>query len=113
MKPPNEVAELFKESCYDCHSHESKYPWYSSIAPFSWIVKHDIEEGREHLNFSLWATYDQKKANHKLEECYEEIEEGEMPLSGYTMMHGNAKLSKNEVEKITQWIKGVTDIEEH
>lgn len=95
-QPSEEIATLIKAACYDCHSHQAKYPWYSNVAPISWMVEHHIEEGREHLNFSKWGSYDTKKANHKLEECIEEIEEGEMPMKPYVVMHSEAKMSKEQ-----------------
>ncbi len=95
-QPSEEIATLIKAACYDCHSHQAKYPWYSNVAPISWMVEHHIEEGREHLNFSEWGSYDTKKANHKLEECIEEIEEGEMPMKPYVVMHSEAKMSKEQ-----------------
>lgn len=95
-QPSEEMATLIKAACYDCHSHQAKYPWYSNVAPISWMVEHHIEEGREHLNFSKWGSYDTKKANHKLEECIEEIEEGEMPMKPYVVMHSEAKMSKEQ-----------------
>lgn len=95
-QPSEEIATLIKAACYDCHSHQAKYPWYSNVAPISWMVEHHIEEGREHLNFSEWGSYDTKKANHKLEECIEEIEEGEMPMKPYVVMHSEVKMSKEQ-----------------
>lgn len=59
--PPAKVAQLLKDACYDCHSHETKYPWYTNIAPVSWWIKNHIDHGREHLNFSVWADYEAKK----------------------------------------------------
>lgn len=93
---PANLAQTLKIACYDCHSYESTYPWYTSYAPVSWWIKHHINEGREHLNFSEWSTYSSKKANHKLEECVEMIEEDEMPMASYTIMHGQAKLSAQQ-----------------
>ncbi len=117
LNPPIEVAEIMKSACYDCHSNETTYPWYSNVAPVSWWVNHHVEEGREHLNFSIWSTYPQKKAIHKLEEFYEEVEEGEMPLSSYTWMHAEAKLTDAQKETLLNWvisIPGVAEeLEEH
>ena len=110
--PPDEIKDMLKESCYDCHSHESKYPWYTNIAPISWWVKHHINEGREHLNFSIWGDYSEKKANHKLEECYEEVEEGEMPMSSYLIMHSHAGLSEQEIDQMVEWFKSIGNFEE-
>ncbi|MEC5172071.1 heme-binding domain-containing protein [Chryseobacterium nepalense] len=75
-----EIAKLIKVSCYDCHSNETTYPWYSNIAPASWIMKNHIDEGRKELNFSTFAMYEQKDQAHKLQECIEMVESKEMPL---------------------------------
>lgn len=96
----SEIAGILKTSCYDCHSDEVTYPWYTNIAPVSWWIKHHINEGREHLNFSKWGTYSTKKADHKLEECVEMINEDEMPMGSYTIMHSDAKLSIVQKEKL-------------
>lgn len=93
---PDNVVEIMHMACYDCHSNETEYPWYAQIAPVSWWLKHHVDEGKEHLNFSTWADYSDKKADHKLEECVEEVEEGEMPLNSYTWTHGDAKLTEDQ-----------------
>ena len=86
-------ATLLKSACYDCHSNESKYPWYSYVAPVSFLVANHIEEGREELNFSEWADYTAKKKDHKLEEIGEALTEGWMPLKDYKLMHAEARLT--------------------
>jgi len=96
--PSPEVKEILKSACYDCHSNESRYPWYSEVAPVSWWLQHHIDEGKEHLNFSIWGTYSEKRADHKLEECAEEVEEGEMPLNSYTWTHSDARLTAEQKE---------------
>jgi hypothetical protein len=88
-----ESATLLKSACYDCHSNESKYPWYSYVAPVSFLVANHIEEGREELNFSEWANYSGKKMDHKLEEASEALTEGWMPLKDYKLMHAEARLT--------------------
>jgi hypothetical protein len=95
-QPEEKVEKLLRSACYDCHSYETEYPWYANVAPVSWFVGHHIDEGREHLNFSIWGDYEPARADHKLEESAEEVEEGEMPLNSYTWTHGDAKLSKAE-----------------
>jgi len=95
-----ELTAIIKTSCYDCHSNESTYPWYTNIAPVSWWIKHHINEGREELNFSEWGTYKEKRKNHKMEECVELVEAGEMPMSSYTLMHSEAKLTAEQKEKL-------------
>ena len=106
--PPNDVAAILKTSCYDCHSYETNYPWYSNVAPVSWWVGHHIEEGREELNFSEWTKYSPKKAQHKLKEMIEEIHERKMPLPSYTWMHPESNLSPEQREILTQWIESIS-----
>ncbi len=103
--PPENVTSILKTSCYDCHSNSSAYPWYSNIAPISWWVKDHINEGREELNFSEWATFTEKRKKHKLEECIEMIDENEMPLNSYTIMHGNAKLTADDKGYLIEWFE--------
>lgn len=103
--PPEKISGMIKSTCYDCHSNETNYPWYSNIAPFSWWLKHHIDEGREELNFSEWGTFKEKRKDHKLEECAEMIEEGEMPLNEYTWTHSSAILAPEEKTQLISWIK--------
>ncbi|MEO9850388.1 MAG: heme-binding domain-containing protein [Reichenbachiella sp.] len=110
--PPEDIAQIIKTSCYDCHSYQTEYPWYTSIAPVSWWIGDHIEEGREHFNLSEWGKYSEKKALHKLEEFYEEVEEGEMPLTSYTLMHGEAGLSDEQVKKLVTWVKSLPGVEQ-
>ena len=110
--PPQKIATILKTACYDCHSNETAYPWYTNVQPVGWWVGHHIEEGREHLNFSSWGDYKQKRKSHKLEEFYEEVEEGEMPLSSYTLAHADAKLSSEDKEALITWVKGLPDFKE-
>jgi hypothetical protein len=105
--PNAEISTILKTACYDCHSHESQYPWYSNVAPVSWLVKDHIQEGREELNFSLWKNYSGKKRDKKLEECAELIKEGEMPLWSYTMMHSDAKLTATQRTILANWFDGL------
>lgn len=95
-KPSAQVAIQIKTSCYDCHSNDTEYPFYAYVQPFGWFLKNHIKEGRHHLNFSEFGTYDVKKQAHKLDECVELIEKGEMPLSSYTSMHESAALSEEQ-----------------
>ena len=105
--PPTEVASILKTSCYDCHSNQSKYPWYTNIAPVSWFVKHHIDEGREYFNFSEWNSLTPKKQAHIIEECSEEVEEGEMPLSNYLLMHSEAELSKEQTKLLVEYFESL------
>ena len=100
-----EVHEVIKAACYDCHSNETIYPWYSHVAPFSWIIADHVIEGRDELNFSEWGTYSLKRQDHKLEEMIEEVEEGEMPMKGYVMLHSEADLTEEQTEAVFSWIR--------
>lgn len=98
---PMDVKNILKRSCYDCHSNETKWPWYSYVAPASWFVTHHVEEGRAHLNFSNWA---QISGNMYLRgEICEEIEQGEMPLESYLLLHSRAKVSEEELDTLKLW----------
>jgi hypothetical protein len=100
---PAEVTSVLRASCYDCHSHETTWPWYSRVAPVSWLVAHDVEEGREHVNLSLWGTLEPKRQARIAEEMWEEVEEGEMPLAMYLLAHPEARLSEEAKATLRGW----------
>ena len=104
-----DVAKILETSCYDCHSNQVKYPWYSYVAPVSFLISHDIHEGKEELNFSEWGKYEKKRMIKKLDEIGEEVEEGEMPLPIYLVVHGNAKLSEEQKEKLEEWAEALAE----
>ena len=106
IEAPEKVMTILRTSCYDCHSNETVWPWYSYVAPMSWLVSNDVRDGRAHLNFSEWASYSTEKRDHKREECGEEVEEGEMPLWFYIPLHPEAELSEEDAETILAWSKG-------
>ena len=106
---PPETAKLIRASCYDCHSNESVYPWYSSIAPSSWFLKNNIDNGRKHLNFSTFATYDVKRQINKLDECIEMIEKDNMPIESYLLMHSEAKLSPKQKQELISYFKAMKE----
>lgn len=102
-KPSPGIAHILKASCYDCHSDETVYPWYTNAAPVSWWIKNHIHEARHHLNFSEWTSYSSKKADHKLEECIEMVQGGEMPLYSYTLLHRHAVLNEEQRHALVEW----------
>lgn len=106
---PGEVKTILKQACYDCHSYETKYPWYTSVAPLSWWIDEHIQDGRKHFNFSEWGNYDLKKKKHKLEELIHEVEEGEMPLNSYTWVHSEANLSEEQIKALIGWTKSTME----
>lgn len=93
LSPSENIKEVLKSACYDCHSYHTKYPWYDQIAPVSYWLDGHVDHGREKLNFSLWGTYSPKRVDHKLEECIEYVENKSMPLKSYTWTHQDARLS--------------------
>lgn len=105
IKAPDNVMQILRTSCYDCHSNEVKWPWYSNIAPASWLVSYDVEEAREHLNFSEWQSYSADDKAEDIEEIWEEIEEGKMPLWYYLIAHNDARLSDQDKEVIKNWVE--------
>jgi len=104
-QPPAPVASALQRSCHDCHSNETRWPWYSRIAPVSWLVAHDVEEGRSHLNFSEWATLDNRRRLRRLEEVCEEITSGAMPDPKYVLLHPGARLAPDEITAICDWTR--------
>ncbi len=105
MTPPTEIATMLKASCYDCHSHETTYPWYSNVAPVNFWLKGHVRNGSKKLNYSTWGNYEPKKAAHKLEECAEVLEDKWMPLKSYTFMHPAGKLSEEDRATLIAWFK--------
>ena len=111
--PPVEVEEILRSACYDCHSNHTEYPWYSNIQPVGWWLADHVDHGRGHLNFSDWGNYEEKKQKHKVTECMEEVEEGEMPLNSYTWMHGDARLTEEQRETLIAWFNTLPHEEDH
>jgi hypothetical protein len=104
---PPQVKTILKRACYDCHSNETNWPWYSQVAPVSWLLAWDVHEGREELNFSTWNRYSPKKRNKYIKESWEEIEEGEMPPWFYLPLHPEASLSDQDRTVLREWAKSV------
>lgn len=105
LDTPSEIKQILKTSCYDCHTNESVYLWYTNVAPVSWWVKDHINEAREELNFSEWGTYSLKKKDHKLDEIIEMLDENEMPLPSYLILHGDARLNGQQKAELIDWAK--------
>ena len=106
LKASPELMAVFRRACYDCHSNETKWPWYSRIAPVSFLVARDVHEGREHLNFSRWGESPPDRQAKKTEEIWEEVSEGEMPLAIYKPLHPEAKLEQADLDLIRAWTGG-------
>jgi hypothetical protein len=97
------VKSIFRRACYDCHSNETVWPWYSGVAPVSWLVGNDVKGARRHLNFSEWGTYDAETRSHKLNAIAEEMRDGEMPLWYYSIIHSDSRLDASDQKQILTW----------
>lgn len=97
------VLSKLRTSCFDCHSNQTNFPWYSKIAPTSWFLADHIKEGRSHLNFSEWETYNNRKKVRKLQDIVDEVKSGDMPLKSYLIIHKGARLSDEDISSITAW----------
>ena len=109
LKVPARVQDILDRSCMDCHSHRTRWPWYSHVAPVSWLVARDVEEGREELNFSEWGTYSRKRQAARLEMISVMVEKGEMPMKNYVLLHGEATLSETDKDLLCTWAEELSD----
>ncbi len=98
-----EVKRVLRRACYDCHSNETIWPWYSHVAPVSWLVSYDVQAGRKALNFSDWGTLSAAEQAELRGEIAESIAEGEMPPWYYSPMHPDARLSPADVSLLDAW----------
>jgi hypothetical protein len=101
-----EVRAILRRACYDCHSNETVWPWYSKVAPVSWLVARDVREGRAELNFSTWDQYGTRQQAKKLRESFEEVAEGKMPPWFYMPVHRDAVLSPQDRSALRGWALG-------
>ena len=106
---PKQVERIIKTSCYDCHSNNTDYPWYNKVQPVAWFLEDHVTHGKEELNFNEWADYSNRRKNSKLKSIISQIEDGEMPLWSYTLVHKEAKLSKDEKKTVLNWISNLKD----
>ena len=101
--PTEDVKLILKESCNDCHSDVTRYPWYNNITPVNYWMAEHVNDGKKHFNISKWNDYSTKKKDHKLEELVEMVEEKEMPLPSYTWTHTEAKLTDAQIKNLLEW----------
>ena len=106
---PSDVQKILKNACYDCHSNNTRYPWYVNIQPIGWFMAGHIRSGKEELNFDDYGSYSSKRQRNKLKRMKEQVEEGEMPLSSYTLMHPEARLTTVQKQLVTTWIDSTLD----
>ncbi|MFZ2905902.1 MAG: heme-binding domain-containing protein [Cyclobacteriaceae bacterium] len=104
---PSDVLQVFEQKCYDCHSNNTRYPWYVHVQPVGWWMASHIKDAKDELNFSEFKTYNEKRANHKLEEIVEVTSDGSMPLESYVWLHADAKITAEEASAIEDWVKSL------
>jgi hypothetical protein len=102
-----DVRLILRHTCYNCHSNETSWPWYSSVAPFSWLIANDVHEARGRLNFSEWKSMQADDQALAKKEIWKEIERGDMPPGSYVLMHSDAKLSETDRSVIRRWATGL------
>lgn len=102
---PRPVKAILERSCYDCHSHQTRWPWYSHVAPVSWLVARDVHEGRKELNFSDWPAYDFEKQDDLFKHIAKQVERKKMPLPIYLPMHPGARLSEEDRRILVDWAR--------
>jgi hypothetical protein len=103
-RPPSQVAAMLHAACYDYHSSETRWPWYSRVAPMSWLIANDVKEGRENLNLSGWPNDNPMRAAKRLENMSDEVSSGEMPPKKYTTIHIDARLTEVQRKELTGWL---------
>ena len=104
---PAHVESILDASCSNCHSDRTNWPWYSRVAPVSWVVAHDVHQGRSQMNFSQWGSYPQQRQEQKLEEICEQIVNGDMPDGKYLLVHRRARLTQEQKDAVCGWIETV------
>jgi hypothetical protein len=100
---PDPVMQLLRRSCFDCHSNETEWPWYGKVAPFSWAFAHDVNKGREKLNFSEWNRLSQGERDRRLDEIWKRVKSGDMPPALYVFGNQEARVTTDHHRMIRQW----------
>lgn len=106
---PADVNEILVKACNDCHSNNTKYPWYNNIQPVAWWLNNHIEEGKRHLNFSDFSSGHIARQYKRMKDCIKEVKEGDMPLDSYLWIHKDAELTDVEKQKLYDWFNAVQD----
>lgn len=105
---PKNVRSILKTSCFDCHSNNTEYPWYSYFQPTRFIMERHIKAGKENLNFDEWETYSERKKQNKIKSIIESVKKEEMPMSSYNFIHRNAVLSEFDKKKLIDFLKSIS-----
>lgn len=109
LELPEDVASMLGQSCYDCHSNTTRYPWYAEIQPVGWWLASHIREARKELNFSEYGTYSPRRQIIKLRQIAEEVREEKMPLPSYLIAHSEARLSSGQRDRLVEWSEAMQE----
>ena len=104
---PDSIQVIFAATCYDCHSNNTKYPWYSYIQPARFMMERHIRNGKKDLNFSEFGNYSKRRQESKFESIIKQVKSGDMPLASYTMLHKNSRLTSTQKETVINWIDSI------
>lgn len=106
---PVGVQTILKNACYDCHSNNTKYPWYADVQPIGWMLRRHINNGKAELNFSSFGNLSQRKQISKLKGIVNQVKDNEMPLSSYKLIHSKARLTPQDKKLLTEWFTAIAD----
>ena len=106
---PENIGNILHTSCYNCHSNNTNYPWYSHVQPVGWFLQSHINKGKKELNFSEFGSYSVRRQKSKLKSMVNQVEKGEMPLSSYTLIHRDARLSQDQKKALVNYIDSILD----
>jgi hypothetical protein len=109
---PKPVLRLLQRACYDCHSNRTRWPWYSHVAPVSWLIARDVHKGRKEVNFTEWPTFDFQAQDHIMAGIAKQVDRGRMPLAQYIVMHPDAELTPAERQLIVNWARSGEQIDD-
>jgi hypothetical protein len=107
--PPAGVRTVLEHACYDCHSNNTRYPWYANVQPIGWWLANHVNEGKRELNFSEFGTYTLKRKSRKLDAISDQVSNREMPLKSYTWIHADARLTDEQVNAVSAWMDALRD----
>ena len=105
VEAPLRVQQIIERACYDCHSNRTRWPWYSHVAPVSWLVAHDVHEGRDEVNFSEWPTFDFEKQDDIFKGIAKQVGRKKMPLPNYLALHPEARLTEDDRQALVRWAR--------
>jgi hypothetical protein len=108
-RPPEQVETVLRAACYDCHSNQTRYPWYAEVMPLGWWLNDHVVEAKRELNFSEFGSYRVRRKFRKLEEMIEQVQKGEMPLASYRLIHLDAELTAAQREDFVAWVGAARD----